>query len=60
MTAPEPAAPAVQELRALLAEYLGTRKGAHDITDAIVALVDAAIRDHAENSPHIYADGYIS
>jgi hypothetical protein len=51
---------AEQELRAQLAEYLGTKKGAHDITDAVVALIREEIEDHLENSPHIYADGSTS
>lgn len=27
------------------------------IVDGIVELVDDAIREHAENAPHLYADG---
>lgn len=51
---------AQKRLAKLLAEYLGTGHGAMQITEAVVAVVDEAIEQHGENSPHIYSDGSTS
>lgn len=49
--------PAEKALAAVLAAYLGTKRGADLIAEAVIEVIRDEIREHAESEPHIYADG---